>query len=151
MIGTSVMKSQPNLITNLQNHRIRRFLKVHKKTSMLESLIIKVAANWLIKKRLRHRYLHGNCARFLRHLLWRTSNVNNDWKLCNNALLCKNKPPALTVVRKDKAEYLSAFVLLYQRICSKENRLLKRIWFTIPFVFTWLVDQSNFKFYVIEP
>ena len=25
---------------------------------------------------------------------------------------------------------MSAFVLLYQRVCSKENRLLKRIWFT---------------------
>ena len=76
---------------------------------MLESLIIKVAGNWLIKKRLRQRYLHGNCARFLRHLLWRTSNVNNDWKLCNNDLPRKNKPSALTVVRKDNSWVFVSF------------------------------------------
>ena len=39
------------------------------------------------------------------------------------------------------------FRLLYQRICSNGNRLLKQIWFTIVLRFhlTWF-DQSNFNF-----
>ena len=44
------------------------FREVHKKASMLESLIKNVAGYWSIKKRLGHRCFPVNCAKFLRHL-----------------------------------------------------------------------------------
>ena len=76
--------------------------------------------------------------------------LNNNSKQYNNNLLRENKPLAPTGTRKDNSWSIGQIRLLYQRICSNKNRLLKLIWFTITRRFhVTCIDQSNFKIFAI--
>ena len=74
-----------------------QFCNIHKKASMSESFIKKVAGNWLIKKRLQHSCFLMNCVKCFEETLQVA--VDND-STQNKTILCFVKKP--TCSEKDK-------------------------------------------------
>ena len=134
------------------------FRRIHKKASISESYLIRTGY-WLIKKRLQPRAFFVNCAEFLRtHILKKFCKSLLTMIQNNTRIICfvKKNPPALTEIKNDNSLsicQLSFAVpanaqtnsLLKQIVCSHESDLPITLCFHVT-----CIDQSNFKFFVIE-